>query len=237
MPASKKAHPAIENRLLAALSRKDYQRLLPYLETVSLAREQILHEADQHIPYAYFPITGVLSLLTIMEDGTAVEVGTAGNEGMIGIPLALGSDESLGRAISQIPGYSVRIKAAVLKKECQRGGALLKLLHRYVRAMLIQTAQLTACRSLHPIQPRFIRWLLMTHDRVRSDTFVLTQELMAIMLGIRRASVSEAASQLQRAGLIRYRRGRFTIVDRPGLEASVCECYWIIKKEFNSVIR
>jgi CRP-like cAMP-binding protein len=226
----------IENRLLSALPIEEYKRLLPNLELVSLNFKQIIYAPDEPIEYVYFPNSGVISLVNVTEDGKTVEAGMVGNEGMAGIPVLLGADKMPGLAISQVVGDAVRMKADVFKREVTPGTSLYKLLLRYTQALLNQISQSVACNSLHPVERRCCRWLLMCHDRVRSDQFMLTQELLSQMLGVRRASVSVVAATVQKAGLIRYNRGRITIVDREGLEAGSCECYRVVKQEFDRLL-
>jgi CRP-like cAMP-binding protein len=226
----------IENRLLSALPIEEYKRLLPNLELVSLNFKQIIYAPDEPIEYVYFPNSGVISLVNVTEDGKTVEAGMVGNEGMAGIPVLLGADKMPSLAISQVVGDAVRMKADVFKREVTPGTSLYKLLLRYTQALLNQISQSVACNSLHPVERRCCRWLLMCHDRVRSDQFMLTQELLSQMLGVRRASVSVVAATVQKAGLIRYNRGRITIVDREGLEAGSCECYRVVKEEFDRLL-
>ncbi len=226
----------IENRLLSALPIEEYKRLLPNLELVSLNFKQIIYAPDEPIEYVYFPNSGVISLVNVTEDGKTVEAGMVGNEGMAGIPVLLGADKMPSLAISQVVGDAVRMKADVFKREVTPGTSLYKLLLRYTQALLNQISQSVACNSLHPVERRCCRWLLMCHDRVRSDQFMVTQELLSQMLGVRRASVSVVAATVQKAGLIRYNRGRITIVDREGLEAGSCECYRVVKQEFDRLL-
>lgn len=221
------------NQLLAALSREEYERLLPYLETVYLPLKQTLYEINEPIQYVYFPQTGIISLVAVMDNGDAVEIGTVGNEGMVGIPVLLETDQIPSRAFSQIPGLAARIRTDAFKREVQPGSPLYILLQRYTQILFNQVAQSAACNRLHSIEKRFCRWLLMTHDRAGSDEFLLTQEFLAQMLGVRRAGVSEVASQFQEFGFIRYHRGNMTILNRDGLEANACECYTKIKQEFD----
>ena len=225
-----------QNRLLAALPKEEYERLLPNLESVSLEFKQVLYQPDELINHVYFPVNGVISLLTIMEDGNIVEVGTVGYEGLAGLPIFLGADRTPGQAISQIPGDAMKMRADVFKREVTPGSPLYNLLQRYTQALLNLLAQSAACNRLHSIEQRCCRWLLMTQDRVGSDQFVLTQEFLAQMLGVRRASVNEVATTIQKAGLIRYSRGKMTICDRLGLEATACECYQVVKQELDRLV-
>ncbi|KAB8335041.1 Crp/Fnr family transcriptional regulator [Scytonema tolypothrichoides VB-61278] len=225
-----------ENRLLAILPAEEYERLLPHMENIFLPLKQILYEMNEPIEYVYFPKNGVVSLVTIMEDGATAEIATVGNEGMIGVPVFLGADQIPGQAFSQIPGESMRMKAEEFKTFVTPGSSLYKILQRYTHTLFNQIAQSAACNCLHSIEKRFCRWLLMTHDRVESDEFLLTQEFLAQMLGVRRASVSEVASIFQKAGIISYSRGQMRILDRTGLEAASCECYAKVKQEFERLL-
>jgi CRP-like cAMP-binding protein len=181
----------------------------------------------------YFPTNCVISLVTYLKDGTSVEMATIGLEGMVGLPVFLGSDTMPSRAFGQVAGDSLRITAAAFTAEIERNGPLVRVLNLYTQALFNQVAQTTACNRVHLVQQRCARWLLQTHDRVGSDHFFLTQEFLAQMLGVRRSGVSAAAGLLQKAGLIRYARGWMTVLDRPGLESAACECYGVIKKEFD----
>ena len=236
MPASQDPNNPSKNRLLAALPLEEYERLLPNLETVSLNFKQVLYNVNEPIEYIYFPKNCLASLLTIMENGEAVEVGTVGNEGMVGLPVFLGADTIPGQAFCQIPGDGMRMRADVFKREVTPGTPLFNLLQRYTQALFNLIAQSAACNRLHSIEERLCRWLLMTHDRVGADQFPLTQEFMGQMLGVRRASVSMAAAILQKAGFVRYSRGKMTICDRAGMEDSACECYGIVKAEFDRLL-
>jgi CRP-like cAMP-binding protein len=224
------------NRLLSALSSADYKRLAPHLEEVHLENKHVAFEANQPIEYAYFPLTGIASMVTVMGNGKAVEVATIGNEGMVGLPLFLGVNVTPSRAFTQVPGDSIRIKADAFQKEVRRQGGLAKMLQTYTQALIVQISQGMACNGTHSIYQRTARWLLMTHDRVAAQKFPLSQEFIGNMLGVRRAGVSEVASKLQKAGLIRYSRGIIEIVDRAGLEAASCECYNLIQREFDRLL-
>lgn len=231
-----KSHNASENRLLAALPKEEYERLVANMEAVFLELKHSVYEPNEPIEYVYFVKNGVVSLLNVMEDGKEVEVATVGNEGMVGLPVFLGAEKIPGRAFSQVPGDALRMKADVFKDKVTPGTRLHDLLQRYTQALFNQIAQGTACNTLHSVEERMCRWLLMTQDRVGKDEFPLTQEFLGQMLGVRRPTVSIAASILQKAGLIRYSRGGITILDREGLEDSSCECYAIIKAEFDRLV-
>lgn len=235
-----KAHPMHEpgeNRLLAALPKAERERLAPLLRPVSFGLRDYLFRVDEPIHSVYFPRSGVISLVITVKDGGTIEVGTVGNEGMVGVPVFLGADRSPTQAFSQVPGESLRMAAADFKREViGRAGPLPDLVRRYTQAFLNQVSQTVACNHLHAVQERMCRWLLMTHDRVGGDEFLLTQEFLAQMLGVRRPSVSVVAGMLQQAGLIRYTRGRMTVLDRAGLEAGACECYGIVRREFDRLL-
>lgn len=227
------SHPGT-NRLLSALPRQELEWLTELLEPVTLGFKQRLYESNRPIEQVYFPLTSVNSLLVEMQDGRSVEVGTVGNEGMVGLPVFLGAASTSGYAIAQIPGAALRMPAATFVRRVLSGdGALYHALQRYTQALFVQTAQGAACNRLHTQEQRFCRWMLMTHDRVGSDSFPLTHEFTAQMLGVRRATVSEVAAAVQAAGLVSYQRGTMTIRDRAGLEAASCECYAVIRAEYD----
>src|SRR5207344_1143304 len=220
------------NRLLARLPPEEYQRLLPRLQVVSLALKHVLYEARSPIDYAYFPNRGVVSALTVMEDGRAIEVATIGNKGMVGLPLLVGAKTAANRVIVQVSGEAVRMAEGVLREEVSRDSPLRRLLVLYHTAFLAQVSQAVACNGLHSVHQRCCRWLLMTQDRAHSDVFPMTHELLAGMLGVRRSTVSEVLEPLKEQGLIRYSRGKFTVLDREGLKAGACECYRTINEEY-----
>ncbi len=226
----------IRNRLLSALPDSEYERLLPHLEKVSLTLKQIIYMPNEPIEYVYFPNSGIISLVNLTEEGGTVEAATVGKEGMVGLPLLLGTDRMIGQAITQIVGDALRMKADVFKQEVTPASLLYSLLLRYTQALMNLISQSVACNRLHSVEDRCCRWLLLCQDRVESDEFPLTQEFLAQMLGVRRASVSVVAATLQKAGLIRYRRGKITILDRIGLEAASCECYQIVKQELDRLL-
>jgi CRP-like cAMP-binding protein len=226
------ASPKAVNRLLAALPEAEYQRLIPHLDHVSLSFKQVLHEVGELIEYVYFPHEAIVSSLSTMADGSMIEVGLVGNDGVIAIPAALGDNIATTTAMVQLPGSGMRMKASVLKSEFQRGGSFQSLLLRYMQALYALTSQNAACNRLHQLDERLARWLLLVYDRVGSNELPLTHEFMAQMLGVRRAGLTEAANALQQAGLIRYTRGKVTILNREELEAASCECYEIIKGDY-----
>ena len=201
-----------------SLPQKQVKQFLPHLETVDLELKEVLYEPNQPINYIYFPNNGVVSLVTVMEDGSVAEVATVGNEGMVGLPIFLGAETIPREAFAQIPGTAVRMRAGAFKQEAKHNGALTTVLHRYTQALFNQIAQTAACNRLHSIEERAARWMLMTHDRVGSDQFPLTQEFLAYMLGVRRPRVNIVGRMLQEAGMIRYTRGKITILDREGLD-------------------
>jgi CRP-like cAMP-binding protein len=220
------------NRLLARLPRAEYQRLLPRLQLVPLELKQVLYEARSPINYAYFPNRGVISALTVMEDGRAIEVATIGDEGMVGLPLLVGAKTTANRMIVQVSGEALRLSPEALKEEASLDGPLRRLLVLYHTAFLAQVSQAVACNGLHSVYQRCCRWLLMTQDRAHSDMFPMTHEFLAEMLGVRRSTVSEVLEPFKEKGLIRYSRGKFTVLDRKGLKAGSCECYRRINEEF-----
>lgn len=228
--------PSISNKLLAALPAKDYKRLSPHLEAIPLELKTILHEAGEAVRYVYFPGEGLVSLIAIMKDGVAREVDLIGSEGMVGLSAVLGVDNAPGREMVQLSGKGVRMKAKLMRAEFRRGGALQDLLHSYTHVLLMRISRSTACIASHKVKERLCRWLLMTHDGAPGDTFVITQEFMAMMLGVTRAVVTRAAGDLQREKLIRYSRGTVTMLDRRGMEARACECYASIRQEYDRVL-
>lgn len=236
MPNVTDPRSSLGNKLLAAIPREEYERLLPFMESVALDYKQFLYEANTPLPYVYFLSGGVVLLLAIMDDGASVDVATIGNEGIVGLPIFLGVEKTAGNAIVQIAGNALRMPSAIFSRKVPPRTPLHNLLQRYTQALMLSMAQTAACNRLRPIEERCSRWLLMTHDCVREDEFTLTQEFLAQMLGVRRATVTVAAGMLQKAGLIRYSRGQITILDRLGLEASSCECYRIIRTEFDRLL-
>jgi CRP-like cAMP-binding protein len=236
MPTLPGQQRPLENRLLAALPKEVYEQLVPSLEPVSLTLKQPLYEPNRALASVYFPLTMVGSLLTLMQDGQQIEVGTVGNEGMIGLPVFFGAETISGQAVTQVPGEAMHMPAAVFRNHALQPGPLQDLLLLYTQTLFTQMAQSLACNSLHTIEQRCARWLLMTQDRVRSAQFPLTQQFLAQMLGVRRAGVSEVASRLQQEGLIQSHRGLIMIVNREGLEAVSCEWYATIKQEYDRLL-
>ena len=226
---NKSRPPPIRNRLLAALPGEEYERLLSHLESVPLPFMEVLCEGGETIRHVYFPDDGLISLLIVMEDETVREIGVIGNEGMLGAAVALGMKTTPTRALIQLPGSAMRMKAGALRDELGRGGALPDVLRRYSHALFTQVAQSAACVSSHAVDERLARWLLMTHDHAPGDVFEMKHEFLATMLGVTRSVVTRAAGRLQKGEIIRYVRGRVTVLDRGGLEAMACECYEAVK--------
>jgi CRP-like cAMP-binding protein len=217
------------------LSGDERGRLAPHLEEVSLALSQVLYRPDDELAYTYFPTDSIVSLLTQLEDGSGMEVGLVGREGVVGVSVFLGGGETK-VATMQAEGRALRIRVAALREEFRRGGALQQGLLRYTHALMAQISQSVVCNSRHTFEERLARWLLMYHDRLDRDEFELTHEFMANLLGVRRASVSEIAHKLQEMGLISYRRGHFRILDRAGLEKLTCECYQVVKAKYDDFL-
>ena len=237
MSRPRKSREPTGNRLLDLLPDEDHDRLRPDLEPVHIGVKEAVCEANEPIPHVYFPTGAVISLVTPLADGATAELATVGREGMVGLPVFLGADTMPSRAFGQVPGEALRMEAGAFRAEVGRNGPLVRVLNRYTHALFHQAALVLACNGVHPAERRCARSLLQTHDRVGADQFLLTQEFLALMLGVRRARVSAAAGLLRKAGLIRYARGRMTILDRPGLESASCECYRIIEREFDRLLR
>jgi CRP-like cAMP-binding protein len=219
---------AVNNRILSALPHAEYQRLQPDLELIHFSKCKTLYEIGDLIPHAYFLNSGMGSLLSVAQSGATVEIAMVGTEGMIGIPIILRVQKTPHRIMVHIPGDALRIKAPAIYAEFKRGGKLQDVLLSYTHTLLTQISQSVLCNRFHPVEKRLCRWLLTTHDRVQGDTFHLTQEMISYMLGTPRTRVTMAAGVIQEAGLIRYKRGTITIIDRPGLEQTACECYRIV---------
>ncbi len=235
-PAPSGKHNPRQNHLLAALSAEDFERLLPDLELVALPLGWAVYEAGGPQGYIYFPITSIVSLLYVMEDGASAEIAVSGNDGLVGIALFMGGESTPSRAVVQSAGYGYRLKASVMKKEFALGGQLQHLALRYTQALITQMSQTAVCNRHHSVEQQLCRWLLLSLDRLPSNELTMTQELIANMLGVRREGVTEAARKLQEAGLINYSRGHITVLDRPKLEARVCECYAVVKKEMDRLL-
>src|SRR6202165_494222 len=229
-------HSPHQNHLLAALPASDYQRLASHLELVPMKLGEVLYESGIQLRYVYFPTTSIVSLLYVREDGASAEIAVVGNEGILGISLFMGGNTTPSRAIVQSAGQAFRLKADLLKHEFERYGPTMHLLLRYTQALITQMAQTAVCNRHHSVDQQLCRWLLLSLDRLASNELTMTQELIANMLGVRRECVTEAAGKLQDAGLIRYQRGTISVLDRPGLEARVCECYQVVKTEFDRLL-
>jgi CRP-like cAMP-binding protein len=225
-----------QNSLLAALPAAELQRWLPHLEPVDLPLGQVLYESGSTLSHVYFPTTAIVSLLYVMEDGASAEIAVVGNEGIVGISLFMGGESTPSRAVVQSAGKGVRLKAQLMKDEFNRAGPVLHLLLRYTQALITQMAQTAVCNRHHSLDQQLCRWLLLSLDRLQGHELVMTQSLIANMLGVRREGVTEGALKLQKAGLIRYTRGRITILDRKGLEERTCECYAVVKKEYDRLL-
>ena len=235
MTKPKASEPQV-NRLLALLSSRDNAALRPHLERLPLDYKQSLYRADKPVDFVYFIETGVGSLVNTMANGQAAEVGTIGNEGIVGLPIVLGDDQAPTAVYVQVPGEGLRMKASLFKRELARSPTMQVVMLRYVHALFNQVAQSAACNHFHSLEQRCCRWLLMTRDRMDSDKFLLTQEFLAMMLGVQRPGVSIAAGGLQRAGLITYSRGNVAILDGVGLKKRSCECYGVSKREFDRLL-
>ena len=225
-----------QNHLLAVLPKPESGRLLPHLELVPLPLGKALYESGDTVNYVYFPTTAIVSLLYELEDGASAEIAVVGNEGIVGIALFMGGDTMLNRAVVQSAGHAYRLNGRLLKQEFNRTAALQHLLLRYTQALLTQMAQTAVCNRHHTVDQQLCRWLLLSLDRLSSNVLDMTQELIANMLGVRREGVTEAAGRLQDAGLIHYHRGHITVLDRPGVEKRVCECYEVVRKEFRRLL-
>ncbi len=226
----------VQNHLLAALPAKDLGLLMPHLELVPMALGQMLYEPGGQMRHAYFPTTSIVSLHYVTESGASAETAGVGNEGMVGISLFMGGDTTSSSAVVQMAGHAYRVDRHVLKQEFDQAGVLQRLLLRYTQALMTQMAQTAACNRHHSVEQQLCRWLLLTMDRMPPGELVMTQELVASMLGVRRESVTDAAGRLQTSGYIRYRRGHISVLDRAGLEGRACECYSVVKKEIDRLL-
>jgi CRP-like cAMP-binding protein len=229
-------HSPNQNHLLAALPADEFKRLAPHLELVAMPLGEVLYESGGQLHHVYFPTTSIVSLLYVLQNGASAEIAVVGNEGLLGIALFMGGETTPSRAVVQSEGHGYRLDGQLLKDEFNRAGALLRLLLRYTQALLTQMSQTAVCNRHHSVEQALCRWLLLSLDRLPSTTVSMTQELIANMLGVRREGVTEAARRLQAAGLIRYTRGRIEVLDRPGLEKAVCECYAVVKLEFDRLL-
>lgn len=229
-------HNPRENHLLDALLTTEYDRLFPNLELVKMPLGQVLYESGQHLDYVYFPTTCIISLLYVMENGQSAEIAIVGNEGILGISLFMGGETTTSRAIVQCAGVCYRLKGDFLKDEFDRAGPVQRLLLLYTQTLITQMTQTAACNRHHSLEQQLCRWLLLSLDRLASDEMSMTKQLIANMLGVRREGVTEAAGKLQHAGLIHYSRGHITVINRPKLENRCCECYEVVKKEFDRLL-
>lgn len=226
-------HQPSQNHLLAALPAAEYERLKPHLELVHMPLGDVLCESGGRLHYVYFPTSAIVSLHYILENGASSEIAGVGNEGMLGISLFMGGETTPSWATVQTAGHGYRLKATLMLQEFNHAGPVQRLLLRYTQALIMQISQTAVCNRHHTIEQQLCRWLLLTLDRLDSQELTMTQELIASMLGVRREGITEAAGKLQNAGIIRYRRGHIMVLDRSGLETHVCECYSVVKKEFD----
>ncbi len=229
-------HDPTRNHLFAALPHAERNRWLPRLEPVDLTLGQVLYESGGTLSHVYFPITAIVSLLYVMENGSSAEIAVVGNEGIVGVSLFMGGGSTPSRAVVQSAGQGFRLNADALTNEFNRSGPVMHLLLRYTQALITQMAQTAVCNRHHSLDQQLCRWLLLSLDRLPGNDLVMTQELIANMLGVRREGVTEAALKLQHAKLIRYSRGRITVLDRNGLEQRTCECYAVVKKEYDRLL-
>ncbi len=229
-------HDPKVNQLLASLPPDEWVRWEPRLEWTDLPLGQVLYESSNLQSHAYFPTTAIVSLLYVMENGSSAEMAVVGNEGVVGISLFMGGETTTRRAVVQSAGQGYRLKGEAIKEEFARSGPVMHLMLRYTQALITQIAQTAACNRHHSIDQQLCRWLLLSMDRLRGNELIMTQELIANMLGVRREGVTEAALQLQRSGLIRYSRGHITVLDREGLEKRTCECYEVVNKEYRRLL-
>jgi CRP-like cAMP-binding protein len=224
------------NHLLAVLPQADLQRWLPQLEPVEMPLGEVLYESGRTLSHVYFPTSAIVSLLYVMEDGASAEIAVIGNEGVVGISLFMGGETTPSRAVVQSGGHGLRLNSRAIKQEFELAGPAMHLLLRYTQALITQMAQTAVCNRHHSVDQQLCRWLLLSLDRLQSSELLMTQELIANMLGVRREGVTEAALKLQKAGLIHYARGHITVLDRPGLERRTCECYAVVKKEYDRLL-
>ncbi len=225
-----------QNKLLAALPDAEWRRLHRHLEPIEIPLGETLREPGSQLTYAYFPTTAIISLLHATADGTSTEIAAVGNEGLVGVAFLLGGEATPSREVAQGQGWAFRIKGAILKEEFLRGGAIQRLLLRYIQALLTLVGQTAVCNRQHCIDQQLCRWLLLNLDRIASAELIMTHELLSSLLGVRREGVTEAAHKLQLAGLITYYRGRITVIDRTGVEARCCECYGVVRREYDRLL-
>jgi CRP-like cAMP-binding protein len=231
-----RTHNPRQNHLLDALPEAEYVCLFEHLELVAMPLGEVIYESGGELHYAYFPTNCIVSLLYVMESGASAEIAVVGNEGIIGVALFMGGKTMPNRAVVQSAGFGFRLHAPLLQEACNQNGSLLRLLLRYTQALITQMAQTAVCNRHHSVDQQLCRWLLLSLDRLQGSELTMTQELIANMLGVRREGVTEAAGKLHKAGLIDYRRGHITVLDRPGLEVRVCECYQVVRTEFERLL-
>ena len=225
-----------QNHLLASLASSEWSRWEPLLEPIDLPLGLVLYESGLALSHVYFPVDSIVSLLYVMENGSSAEIAVVGNEGLVGVSLFMGGETTPSRAVVQSGGRGYRLEAQALKKEFNRAGPVLHLLLRYTQALITQMAQTAVCNRLHSLDQQLCRWMLLSLDRLQGNELVMTQELISNMLGVRREGVTEAALKLQSSGIIRYSRGRITVLDRPALEQRTCECYAVVKTEYDRLL-
>ncbi|NML24148.1 Crp/Fnr family transcriptional regulator [Zoogloea sp. G-4-1-14] len=226
----------LQNRLLAVLPEIEFERLKPQLEAVDMPLGHVLYESGRTLSHVYFPTTSIVSLLYVMENGASAEIAVVGNEGVVGIALFMGGESTPSRAVVQSAGQGFRLRGQAIKEVFSRSGPVMHLMLRYTQALITQMAQTAVCNRHHSLDQQLCRWLLLSLDRLQGNELVMTQELIANMLGVRREGVTEGALKLQAAGLIRYARGHITVLDRVGLEARTCECYAVVRKEYGRLL-
>ena len=229
-------HSPNQNHLLAALPTAEFERLVAHLELVSMPLGEVLYESSGQLHHVYFPTTAIVSLHYLLESGASAEIAGVGNEGVLGVSLFMGGNTTTSLATVQAAGFGYRLKGGLMMEEFNRAGPMMRLLLRYTQALMTQISQTAVCNRHHSIEQQLCRWLLLTLDRLPSQELTITQELIAGMLGVRREGITEAAGNLQRAGLISYRRGHITVLDRSELESHTCECYQVVKKEFHRLL-
>ena len=234
--AEKKTQRAKQNYLLASLSAAELKRLSPHLEPIEMPLGHVIYESGRVLDYVYFPTTCIISLLYVMEDGSSAEIAIVGHEGLVGISLFMGGETTPSSAVVQTAGRAYRLESRLLKEEFNRCGLMQQLLLRYTQALITQMFQTAACNRHHSVEQQLCRWLLLTLDRMPTSVLIMTQELVASMLGVRREGITEAAGKLRHAGFISYRRGQIAVLDRSGLETRACECYAVVKKELSRLL-
>jgi len=236
MPTTATREEALKNQLLAGVGEDELARLLPNLQPLSLILGQVLYESGEKMDYVYFPTTAIISLLYIMENGSTAEIGVVGKDGLVGIAIFMGGDTTPNRAVVQSAGKAFKMKAGMMKDEFTLGGRFHSRCLRYTQALITQISQTAVCNRLHSVDQQLCRWLLLSHDRLPSDRIIMTQGLIADMLGVRREGITHAAKRLQTSGYISYVRGDMTILNRKGLESGACECYQVVRAEYNRLL-